>query len=152
MGRLNQTQFGARSTPVGNDADAARKAGINVDWVIAPRLRHLGRLRGARRLRADLADRPPRPGFGEGREFDVIAAAVLGGTSLFGGIGSALSAVIGATLIQTVKAGLVFTGVNLYLQPIVLGFIIFAAVLIDSLRTRFRERIGQRMIRVEEAV
>jgi ribose/xylose/arabinose/galactoside ABC-type transport system permease subunit len=82
----------------------------------------------------------------------VIAAAVLGGTSLFGGIGSALSAVIGATLIQTVKAGLVFTGVNLYLQPIVLGFIIFAAVLIDSLRTRFRERIGQRMIRVEEAV
>jgi hypothetical protein len=49
-------------------------------------------------------------GFGEGREFDVIAAAVLGGASLFGGIGSALGAVAGATLIQTVKTGLVFTG------------------------------------------
>ena len=71
-------------------------------------------------------------GFGEGREFDVIAAAVLGGASLFGGIGSALGAVVGATLIQTVKSGLVFTGVNLYLQPILMAGIIFLAVLVDS--------------------
>ena len=51
----------------------------------------------------------------------MIAAAVLGGASLFGGIGSALGAVVGATLIQTVKSGLVFTGVNLYLQPILMA-------------------------------
>ena len=70
-------------------------------------------------------------GFGEGREFDVIAAAVLGGASLFGGVGSALGALVGATLIQTVKSGLVFTGVNLYLQPILMAAIIFLAVLID---------------------
>jgi ribose/xylose/arabinose/galactoside ABC-type transport system permease subunit len=148
---LTRTQFGRQIYAIGNDADAARKAGINVDWVTARvyvissacaalagfvLIAQIGRLDQA---------------FGEGREFDVIAAAVLGGTSLFGGIGSAFSAVVGATLIQTVKAGLVFTGVNLYLQPIVLGFIIFIAVLVDSLRTRFRERIGQRMIRIEES-
>ena len=61
----------------------------------------------------------------------MIAAAVLGGASLFGGVGSALGAVVGATLIQTVKSGLVFTGVNLYLQPILMAAIIFLAVLID---------------------
>ena len=81
--------------------------------------------------------------FGEGREFDVIAAAVLGGASLFGGVGSAFGAVVGATLIQTVKLGLVFTGVNLYLQPIMQGAIIFVAVLADGLRER-RVRDGLR--------
>ena len=65
----------------------------------------------------------------------MIAAAVLGGTSLFGGIGRRFGAVVGATLIQTVQSGLVFTGVNLYLQPMVMAGIIFLAVLIDAVRT-----------------
>ncbi len=86
-------------------------------------------------------------GFGEGREFDVIAAAVLGGASLFGGIGTALSAVVGATLIQTVKTGLVFTGVNLYLQPMMQGLIIFIAVLADSLRVHRLNQLKRRHIR-----
>ena len=90
-------------------------------------------------------------GFGEGREFDVIAAAVLGGASLFGGIGSALGAVVGATLIQTVKSGLVFTGVNLYLQPILMAAIIFLAVLVDSLRARRLNQLKRRTIRPIEA-
>ena len=85
--------------------------------------------------------------FGEGSEFDVIAAAVLGGASLFGGIGSAFGAVIGATLIQTVKLGLVFTGVNLYLQPIMLGLIIFIAVLVDGVREKRLLALLKRTIR-----
>ena len=56
--------------------------------------------------------------------------------------GTAFGAVVGATLIQTVKLGLVFTGVNLYLQPILLGAIIFLAVLADGLRgQRLRARL-----------
>ena len=90
-------------------------------------------------------------GFGEGREFDVIAAAVLGGASLFGGIGSAFGAVGGATLIQTVKSGLVFTGVNLYLQPILMAGIIFLAVFVDSLRARRLRQLKRRTIRPIEA-
>ena len=85
--------------------------------------------------------------FGEGREFDVIAAAVLGGASLIGGTGTAFGAVVGATLIQTVKIGLVFTGVNLYLQPIVLGAIIFLAVLIDSARAWQFRTAKRRIVR-----
>jgi|SRR3546814_935967 ribose/xylose/arabinose/galactoside ABC-type transport system permease subunit len=83
-------------------------------------------------------------GFGQGREFDVIAAAVLGGASLFGGVGTALGAVAGATLIQTAKLGLVFTGVNLYMQPIILGTVIFAAMVADGIRgRRLRDKLAR---------
>ena len=75
--------------------------------------------------------------FGVGREFDVITAAVLGGTSLFGGVGSAFGSVVGSTLVQAVQSGMVFVGVNLYLQPMVLAGIIFLAVFVDALRTRW---------------
>ena len=81
----------------------------------------------------------------------MIAAAVLGGASLFGGVGSALGALVGATLIQTVKSGLVFTGVNLYLQPILMAAIIFLAVLIDSLRARALRLQKRRTIRPLES-
>lgn len=139
---LAHTTFGRQIYAFGNDAEAARKSGVNTHWVQARvyvissacasvagfvLIAQIGRL--------DVA-------FGEGREFDVIAAAVLGGASLMGGTGTALGAVVGATLIQTVKLGLVFTGVNLYLQPILLGIIIFLAVLADGLRgQRLRARL-----------
>ncbi len=61
----------------------------------------------------------------------MIAAAVLGGTSLFGGVGNAFGAVIGAVLIQMVQAGLVYTEVNLYLQPMIQAIIIFLAVCVS---------------------
>jgi ribose/xylose/arabinose/galactoside ABC-type transport system permease subunit len=139
---LAHTTFGRQIYAFGNDAEAARKSGVNTRWVQARvyvissacaavagfvLIAQIGRL--------DVA-------FGEGREFDVIAAAVLGGASLFGGTGTAFGAVVGATLIQTVKLGLVFTGVNLYLQPILLGLIIFLAVLADGFRgQRLRARL-----------
>lgn len=133
---LAHTTFGRQIYAFGNDPEAARKSGINTQWLQARvyvicsvcaaisgfvLIAQIGRL--------DVA-------FGEGREFDVIAAAVLGGASLMGGVGSAFGAVVGATLIQTVKLGLVFTGVNLYLQPIMQGIIIFLAVFADGLREK----------------
>lgn len=133
-GLLSQTQFGRQVYALGNDREAARKAGLGTRrieaWVYVigsacaaisgfVMIAQIGRLDA---------------GFGEGREFDVIAAAVLGGASFFGGVGTAFGAVLGAILIQTAKLGLVFTGVNLYLQPIVQGLIIFLAVLADGLR------------------
>ena len=118
---LTRTTFGRQVYAVGNDPEAARKAGPpgRLDparvYVISGACAGLaGFIVIAQIGRLDA-------GFGEGREFDVIAAAVLGGASLFGGVGSALGAVVGATLIQTVKSGLVFTGVNLYLQPILMA-------------------------------
>jgi ribose/xylose/arabinose/galactoside ABC-type transport system permease subunit len=144
---LAHTTFGRQVYAVGNDAEAARKAGVPVGrvqarvYVICSASAGLaGFVLIAQIGRLDA-------GFGEGREFDVIAAAVLGGASLFGGIGTALSAVVGATLIQTVKTGLVFTGVNLYLQPMMQGLIIFIAVLADSLRVHRLNQLKRRHIR-----
>ena len=77
------------------------------------------------------------PKFGEGKECAAIAAAVLGGTSLFGGRGSVLpGTLLGALLIQTIENGLVVVNANPYLYPMVTSAVIFAAVLLESLRNR----------------
>jgi ribose/xylose/arabinose/galactoside ABC-type transport system permease subunit len=144
---LSRTTFGRQVYAVGADPEVARKAGIRVGWVTA-RVYLIsgfcssiaGFILIAQIGRLDVA-------FGEGREFDVIAAAVLGGASLFGGVGTAIGAAIGAVIIQTVKTGLVFTNMNLYLQPLVLAGVIFVAVLIDSLRAMRLRNARRRMIR-----
>jgi hypothetical protein len=130
---LRHTSFGRHVYAFGNDPLAARKAGLPVRrieaavYVISGTLAALaGFILIAQIGRLDT-------GFGEGREFDVIAAAVLGGASLFGGVGGAGSAVLGALTIQAVKAGLVFAGVNLYLQPLLQGAVILMAVFLDGL-------------------
>jgi ribose/xylose/arabinose/galactoside ABC-type transport system permease subunit len=77
---------------------------------------------------------------------------VLGGASLFGGVGSVFpGTVLGAVLIQMVSIGLVSAQVDLYLQELVAAAIIFLAVLLDSVRTQQLARLSRRHIRVEEA-
>jgi ribose/xylose/arabinose/galactoside ABC-type transport system permease subunit len=147
---LTRTPVGRQIYAVGNDVEAAKKAGLNTDRVIFLvyvvsgvcaalagfiLISQIGRL-----------DRS----FGEGREFDAIAAAVLGGTSLFGGVGNVLGTVLGAVLIQMVQAGLIFNGVNLYLQPMVRAAIIFIAVFFDSLREINMAKLKRRFIRPVE--
>jgi ribose transport system permease protein len=89
--------------------------------------------------------------FGFQKEFPVIAAAVLGGTSLFGGRGGVVGTVFGAILIQTVENGLVMINADPYVYPLVVSTIIFVAVLVDSLRTDMLERLERRKIRIEAA-
>lgn len=144
---LRHTTFGRHVYAFGNDPLAARKAGLPVRrieatvYVISGTLAALaGFVLIAQIGRLDA-------GFGEGREFDVIAAAVLGGASLFGGIGGAGSAVLGALTIQAVKAGLVFSGVNLYLQPLLQGAVILLAVFLDGLRQARLRSLRRRVIR-----
>jgi ribose/xylose/arabinose/galactoside ABC-type transport system permease subunit len=144
---LRHTAFGRHIYAFGNDPLAARKAGLPVRrieatvYVISGTLAALaGFVLISQIGRLDA-------GFGEGREFDVIAAAVLGGASLFGGIGGAASAVLGALTIQAVKAGLVFSGVNLYLQPLLQGAVILVAVFLDGLREARLRALRRRVIR-----
>ena len=148
---LRHTAFGRHVYAFGNDPLAARKAGLPVRrieaavYVISGTLAALaGFVLIAQIGRLDA-------GFGEGREFDVIAAAVLGGASLFGGIGGAGSAVLGALTIQAVKAGLVFSGVNLYLQPLLQGAVILVAVFLDGLRGARLRALRRRVIRPRAA-
>jgi len=149
---LRWTAFGRQLYAVGNDIEAAKKAGINTArvrggaFVICGVLAALGGFISVAQLGIVSA------GFGEGREFDAIAAAVLGGTSLFGGIGSVFpGTLLGAVLIQMVTIGLVSAQVDLYFQPLVQAGIIFLAVLLDSVRTRQLAWLGRRHIRIEEA-
>ena len=149
---LRWTTLGRQIYAVGNDVEAAKKAGINADrvrgtaFVICGFLAALGGFISVAQLGVVDA------GFGEYREFDAIAAAVLGGTSLFGGIGSVFpGTVLGALMIQMVTVGLVSAQVDLYLQPLVAAGIIFLAVLLDSIRTRQLAKLGRRRVRVEEA-
>jgi len=149
---LTRTQFGRQVYAIGNDPEAAKKAGINTDRVITLVYIVSGFLAGLAGfvLVSQLGGRVDRS-FGEGREFDAIAAAVLGGTSLFGGMGNVFGTVIGAVLIQMVQTGLQFNLVNLYLQPMVKALIIFLAIFFDSLREATQEKLKRRFIRPVES-
>lgn len=148
---LKLTPVGRHIYAVGHDDAAARRAGIGVGrtlvsaYLICGTLAALGGFVSVTQLGIVNA------GFGEFAELLAIAAAVLGGASLFGGVGSVLpGTVLGAVLIQMVQSGLVFLRVDIYLQPLIQAAIIFAAVLLDALRNRRLRDLNRRKIRAEE--
>jgi ribose transport system permease protein len=136
---LARTPFGRHVYAVGHDPAAARRAGLPVGrilfvvYVISGTLAALGGAVAIAQLGA------VSPTFGREREFAAVAAAVLGGVSLFGGRGAVLPGVLlGALLVQTVDNGLVIVNADPYLYPLVLACVIFLAVLLDSMRRRAR--------------
>lgn len=150
---LTRTPFGRQIYAIGNDAEAAKKAGINTGRNLMLVYILSGFCAGLAGfiLASQLGGRVDRS-FAEGREFDAIAAAVLGGTSLFGGVGNVFGTVLGALLIQMVGTGLQFNLVNLYLQPMVRAFIIFLAIFFDSLREANQKKLKRRFIRPVEGI
>jgi ribose transport system permease protein len=147
---LSATPFGRRLYAVGIDLEAARKAGLETGrllaavYVIAGLCAGLGGLLALAQLGA------VSPRFGELYEFDAITAAVLGGTSLFGGRGRVLpGTVVGVVLLKTIFSGLVMAQADPYVYPLITSAIIFVAVLLDSLRQRVLSTLARRVIRVE---
>jgi ribose transport system permease protein len=147
---LQRMPLGRQIYAVGNDREAARKAGLHVErillfvYVVCGLCAALGGLVAVAQLGA------VSPTFGNQREFAAIAAAVLGGTSLFGGRGRVFpGTVLGAILIQTVENGLVIINADPYLYPLVLSVIIFLAVFCDSLQHHLLAGMRRRWIRVE---
>ncbi|MCC7373631.1 MAG: ABC transporter permease [Verrucomicrobiales bacterium] len=147
---LTRTPFGRHVYAIGADADAARKAGIETRSVLFAVYGICGILAAISAVVA-LSQAPAvSPGFGNNREFLAIAAAVLGGTSLFGGRGAVLpGTVLGAVLIQTLENGLTILNVNAYLYPLITSAVIFLAVLLDATRSRILARVNRRRIYVE---
>ncbi|MGC4152034.1 MAG: ribose ABC transporter permease, partial [Propionicimonas sp.] len=78
------------------------------------------------------------PTAGEGYELDSIAAAVIGGASLSGGVGGIGGTLIGAFVMGVLRNGLNLLGVSYYWQQIAIGVVIIAAVFLDSMRRRVR--------------
>jgi ribose/xylose/arabinose/galactoside ABC-type transport system permease subunit len=147
---LTRLAIGRQVYAVGNDIDVAKKAGINTDRVTATVYMVSGFCAAlAGFILISQIGRLDRS-FGEGKEFDAIAAAVLGGASLFGGVGNVTGTVLGALLIQLVQYGLQFNNVNLYIQPMVRAGIIFIAVFFDSLREANLAKLKRRFIRPVE--
>jgi ribose transport system permease protein len=149
---LQHTPFGRQIYAVGNDREAARKSGLPVlrilfsVYLISGFCAALGGFVSLTQTGA------VSPTFGREREFTAIAAAVLGGTSLFGGRGKVFpGTVMGAILIQTVENGLVIINADPYIYPLVTSGIIFLAVLIDSTRVGLLAKLNRRKIRVEPA-
>lgn len=141
---LAHTPFGRQLYALGADPEAARKAGVRVDrlrfavYAISGLCAAVGGIVSVAQLGA------VSPTFGYQREFAAIAAAVVGGTSLFGGRGKVLpGTILGAVLIQTVENGLVVANANPYVYPVIAGAIIFVAVLIDRVRQALAERRGR---------
>lgn len=148
---LRHTPFGRQLYAVGQDLERARKAGIQtgriltVVYLVSGLCAAIGGMLSLAQLGA------VSPTFGTNKEFSAIAAAVLGGTSLFGGRGQAFpGTVLGALLMQSVENGLVILNADPYLYPLITSAIIFLAVLTDSLRNRVLTSIHRRKIRLEE--
>jgi ribose transport system permease protein len=145
---LTRTPFGRQIYAVGADPEAARKAGLPVGRILSSAYLISGVCAALGGLVLVGQFGIVSAGFGEQDEFDAIAAVVLGGASLFGGRGTVFpGTVLGAVLVQMVNAGLIFTRVDLYLQPLVFAAIIFLAVFLDSQRTLLLSKLERRNIR-----
>jgi ribose transport system permease protein len=137
---LAYTRFGRYTYAVGSNAEAVRRAGIRVD-------RHLIKVYALAGLMAGIAGVMSLAFFHTttiaGHGFDnlkVITAVVIGGTSLFGGRGTVIGTVIGVFIPAVLSSGLVILGVQSYWQDVAVGAVLIAAVYVDQLRRRSRER------------
>jgi ribose transport system permease protein len=146
---LRYTAFGAALRSIGADAESARRVGVPVHRVKFLAYVLCGACAGVGGFISLSQTSAASGAFGQNTEFLSIAAAVLGGTSLFGGRGTVWAPVIGAILIMTVQNGLGLIDANPYAYPVITGAVIFVAALLDSVRFRMRERLERRPIRVE---
>lgn len=144
---LTKTAFGRQIYAVGNNTDKARKAGLPVNNILLSVYLICGFCAATGGLVAIAQLGAISPTFGIQSEFMAIAAAVLGGTSLFGGKGKVFpGTVVGAIMIQALQSGLVMVNADPYLYPLITGGVIFLIVLIDSIR--YKERIKHRRLKV----
>jgi ribose transport system permease protein len=148
---LRFTPMGRQIYAMGNDLEAAKKAGLHVVRLTGSVYVISGFCASLAGVIAISQQGSVSAGIGEGVEFRAIAAAVLGGTSLFGGVGAVFpGTIIGVLLVQMISTGLVYLQVDLYLQDMVAASVIFFAVFVDAQRMRLLSRLERRNIRVEK--
>jgi ribose transport system permease protein len=133
---LARTRLGRYAYAMGSNLEAARLSGIPIRryltsvYVISGALAGFGGMIAASRVNSG------QPNFGIGLELDVIAAAVIGGASLFGGQGTVVGTLIGAFLVALIRNGSVLLDVNTFYQQVIIGVVIWLAVIWDQYRRR----------------
>ncbi|MFD8810037.1 sugar ABC transporter permease [Streptomyces sp. NPDC059627] len=141
---LTRTAWGRSMFAVGGNAEAARRAGINVRsvylsaFMLCTTLATVGGVLAAARL----GSANQSSGTGD-VNLNAIAGAVIGGTSLFGGRGSASSALLGVIVIQSISSGLTLLNLSSSFRFVITGFVLALAVAVDSLARKSRAAHGQ---------
>ena len=133
---LRYTKYGKYTYAIGGNMQAARTSGINVKRHLIIVYSIAGLLAGLAGVVASARAATGQAGMGTSYELDAIAAAVIGGTSLAGGVGRITGTVIGALILGVMASGFTFVGVDAYIQDIIKGLIIVAAVVIDQYRNK----------------
>jgi rhamnose transport system permease protein len=129
---LSRTTFGRALYAIGHNETAARYSAIRVDHIKVIIYSLSGLMSGLAGVIFVSRVSTTRSDMGTGLELDVIAAVVLGGTSIFGGIGTIAGTVLGFTLIQLLKNGLALTGVKGDATIVVIGTVLILSILITN--------------------
>ncbi|HEY7483127.1 MAG TPA: ABC transporter permease [Streptosporangiaceae bacterium] len=141
---LGKTAYGRHIYAVGGNAEAARRAGINVTWVrisvfmIGSTIAAISGIVAASRLNSATPDAGTRTEL-----LLAVGAAVIGGTSLFGGKGKARDAVLGGLVIAVIANGLGLLGAKAYAQFLITGGFLLLAASVDALARRRRSATGR---------
>lgn len=135
---LGYTRYGKYTYAIGANRQAARVSGINVNRHLVIVYTIAGALAGLAGTVATARAVTGQSGMGMAYELDAIAAAVIGGTSLMGGVGRIAGTIIGVLILGVMTSGFTFLGIDAYYQEIVKGIIIVAAVIADQLRQKKR--------------
>ena len=141
---LTRTRWGRAVYAVGGSVEASRRAGIRVDriyisvFMLCSTLAAVGGILAAARLAA------ANQSSGAGDvNLNAIAAAVIGGASLFGGRGTAFAALLGIVVIQSISSGLTLLNLDSSVKFMVTGVVLILAVIVDSLSRRKRAAVGR---------
>ncbi len=137
---FHQTRLGRYTFTLGGNEEATRRAGIDVRKVKLGIFAVSGATAGLASIILAARINSAHPGVGFGYELDAIAAVVIGGGSLMGGRGSVWGAVIGALIMSQIRFALNILGMSPFIQQIVVGVILIAAVWLDTVRTRKMRR------------
>jgi ribose/xylose/arabinose/galactoside ABC-type transport system permease subunit len=141
---LEKTTFGWSVRAVGGNREAAKNAGINVQKVSTIVYMLSGLSAGVAGALMAARLNSGQPSLGTGFELQIISAVIIGGTSLFGGIGSIPGTVLGSLVLSILTTGLILLRINPVLQNFVVGVIIVVAVGLDQLRRSNMFRTGHR--------
>lgn len=133
---LHKTRFGLHTFAIGSNAFAANAAGINVKRHLTLVYALSGALAGLAGMYVYIRLGAGSPSSGTGRELDAIAAVVIGGASLMGGVGRISGTILGALILFTVQSGLIMVGVAPDWKKVVVAVLIAAAVSAQVLQNR----------------
>ncbi|ANW26102.1 hypothetical protein BA953_18150 [Vibrio coralliilyticus] len=128
---LHRTEFGVKAFATGDNKEAARLSGIDTDKVKIRCFMLTAACAGIAAIISLGYLRTATPSQGNGMELEAIAAAVIGGTAMTGGVGSIIGTFMGALIMAQVRVGLVLMGTDAYIQEAFVGLVIAVAVILN---------------------